>query len=140
MAGRTGKAFVVQMGDAASPEVFNTVGGARQNGISLSNPAVDASDKDSTWRGLQANAANLSGSVSGSGRAVVDNATFIAMRTAFLAGTIKNFRIVAADAPSTGYSGAFQITAFEETGADGDVQLYSFTLESSDAVSYGALA
>lgn len=47
MAGKSGKAVTLKVGDGASPEQFVLVGGARNHGIDLDQGFVDDSDKDS---------------------------------------------------------------------------------------------
>lgn len=47
MAGKSGKAVILKVGDGGSPESFVLVGGARNHSVDLNQGFVDDSDKDS---------------------------------------------------------------------------------------------
>lgn len=47
MAGKSGKVLLLKVGDGASPEVFHTVGGARDHSVDVNLGLIDDSDKDS---------------------------------------------------------------------------------------------
>ena len=68
MAAQKGSALLMKIGNAASPEVFTTIGGMRSTSIALNDEAVDVTNKDSgRARTLLAQGGVNSLTVSGSG-------------------------------------------------------------------------
>lgn len=134
MAADKGRDFVLKVGDGATSEAFNTVGGMRTTGIAFSGQAVNVSDKDSAgWQELLAAAGETKVTISAQG--VFKGTTYEGtMRTNFLAQSIDNYEIHFGDGHK--FAGAFQITAFEYTGENNGARMYSLTLESSGVISY----
>jgi len=56
MTAQKGKDILLKIGDAASPEVFASIGGLRTKGLSFNGEAVDITNSDSAsqWRELLA--------------------------------------------------------------------------------------
>ena len=46
MAAQQGKALLMKIGNAASPEVFTTIGGMRSNTLTMNDEMVDVTNKD----------------------------------------------------------------------------------------------
>lgn len=137
MAEQKGRDLVIKLGDGASPETFNTIGGATSGTITANNNTVDITSKDDAGvrnllEGLfgKAFTVSLSGFFS-------DDTHIGTLRTNMLAGTETNFQVVIPGSSSNGtYEGPFIITSLEETGeVEGAVQ-YSVTMESSGAVTF----
>lgn len=134
MAAQKGSSLLLKIGDAASPEVFTTVGGLRSTTITLNDEAVDVTNKDSSGvRTLLANAGVQSISVSGSG-VFTDAASENTIKTAFGAAAFKNYQIIV---PALGtWQGAFMISSLEYAGEYNGEVTYSISLESSGTITY----
>ena len=107
MAAEKGRAFLLKVGDGATAEQFNTIGGARSTKINFANEAVDVTDKLSNGdRELLESAGTKTRSISGSG-VFKDTAAETTMRGYAQDGSINNFQVVfeAGDY----YQGAFQV-------------------------------
>lgn len=138
MVAQLGRSLLLKRGDGASPEVFTTIGGARDTSITINEQEVDVTCKDDS--GIkQLLAGNILQSMSVSGTGVFkDGAEFNAFRDSAIAGTNLNYQIVIPGTSLAGgtYEGAFRITSFEESGAhDGESQ-YSFSMESAGTIAF----
>lgn len=130
-----GRDLLLKLTNDDSPETFTTVGGLTSVSVAGANGTVDiTSFDDDGVRKLLSGKYGLAYTVSASGVAP-DTAAFAAIRTAFNAGTPKNFQIdnPAATGGAT-YEASWIITAFEETGETDGYLTYSITLESADTV------
>jgi len=68
MAAQKGSALLMKIGNAASPEVFTTIGGMRSTSLTMNDEMVDVTNKDSTnARTILAQGGVNSISVAGSG-------------------------------------------------------------------------
>ena len=126
-----------------------TIGGLRSTSITLNDESVDITNKDSLGtRTLLAGAGVNSLSVSGSG-VFTDAASEVAVRTAFQAqqntsdgssaqtAAFESFQFIM---PNLGtYTGDFQITSLEYAGEYNGEVTYSFTFESSGAITFATV-
>lgn len=134
MTASAGRNFILQMGDAASPEVFTAVGAIKTNKIAFDNTAVDVTTMDSAGiRQLLAGAGVRSASITFDG-IFTDTTKQAALMTAVNAGTHHNFKLLDSTVNNVTISGKFQVTAFELAGAEGDAMTFSGTLESAGTV------
>jgi len=130
MTAQKGKDILLKIGDAASPEVFASIGGLRTKGLSFNGEAVDITNSDSAsqWRELLAAGGVKSLSVSGAG-VFKDDAQDAIIQTKFYAQTLDNWELTI---PGFGtYTGAFLITAYEYGGEHNNEVTFTLTLESS---------
>ena len=137
MAAQKGDSLLIKVGDAASPEVFTTVGGLRTKSITLNSETVDISDADSTskMRELLEAAGMISFAVSGTG-VFKDTASEETVRGFAFAQSIRNYQIVV---PGQGtWEGAFQITQIEFAGEYNGEVTWSISMESAGVVTYTA--
>lgn len=135
MAASKGRSFVLQIGDGATSESFNTIGGLIANTVTINNENVDMTNKDSAgWRELLEGAGTRSVSISGNG-IFKDDTYGKAARTACLAGTHKNYKIIDSDTGDY-FTGEFAPTTFEQSGDQNTPMNFSLTLESSGAVTF----
>lgn len=131
MAAGKGKDFLLQIETAS--DVFTTVGGLRSSGLSGSAEAIDITSIDSAQaKELLDGAGIVAYALSGSG-ILKDTAPIAALRTAFAAQTLTEFKLVEVGGTWRGF---FKITAFELTGEYNGAQQFSLSLESSGAVSF----
>lgn len=137
--GTTGRNLILKIGDGEVSETFTEIAVIRDLTVTESNDMVDTTTKDDD--GVRTLLGGLNGksvSVSGSG-VFTDSANVAALIADFRAGTLRNFQIDVAStafATNTGETleGAFQATQFEIVGNYNDAINFSFTLESSGAV------
>lgn len=137
MAAQKGRALLLKRGDGASPEVFTTIAGLTTKGIAGANGTLDVTtDDDDGEKRLLAGKYGLGYTISASGIAK-DDATFDAIRTAFIAGTVSNYQVVVPGSTANGtWLGSFAITAFEETGETDGALSFNITLESAGDVTF----
>jgi predicted secreted protein len=111
MPAQNGRTLRIMIGDGASPEVFSTIAGVQECGISGEIGEIDITDKDSNgYRTLLAGGIR-SLSLSASGVTLTN-----ALMQLFIAGEIFNARMVWEDSGDM-IEGAFQMGSFENTGA-----------------------
>lgn len=134
MTAQRGKDMLVKIGDSGSPEKFTTVAGLRTRTISLNAREVDATHSESNgWRELLGAAGVRQASVSGAG-VFLNDAAAEAIRAAFFAGEIRNFRLVI---PGMGeLSGPFLIANLDYAGEHDGEATFSLSLASAGAVSF----
>ena len=114
MAAQKGRALLMKLGNAGSPETFTTIGGMRSTSISINDETVDITNKDSgTARTLLANGGILSMSVSGSG-VFTDSASEATLQGDMNQATLTNYQFLIPDFGT--YTGAFQLTSLEYAG------------------------
>lgn len=132
MAVQKGASLLVKVGNAGSPETFTTVAGLRDTSIAINQETVDVTNKDSSRvRTLMAQGGVKSFTISGSG-VFTDSASEQTVLTAFDASTHKNFQFLVPDYNT--FTGAFQVTAIEYSGAYNDSVQYSMTFESAGTI------
>ena len=137
MAAQKGSAFVLKLGDRASPEVFTTVGAFRTNSMQINEDDVEVTHKESTnrFRELLRGAGVRSISASGSG-VFNDDAQYnlIVDHIMGSSGTYRNFQIVV---PGLGtFEGAFQISGVGFDGAYNAEVTKEVTLQSAGDISF----
>ena len=135
MAAQKGAALLLKINTTGTTYV--TVAGLRSTSITLNDEAVDVTNKDSGGnRTLLADAGVHSMSISGSG-VFTDATTEETMRAAMNATTFKNFQVLI---PNFGtYTGAFMVSSLEYSGEYNGEVTYSFSLESSGAITYATV-
>lgn len=130
MAAQAGRSLLVKIGNAASPEVFTTVGGMRSTTITLNDETVDITNKDSTnqARELLAQAGIKSASISGAG-VFTDSASETTLYGKWHIASFGNYQFLVPNLITL--TGAFQLTSLEYAGEyNGEVN-YSMSFESS---------
>ena len=148
MAAQQGRALLMKIGDAASPEAFNAIGGLRSTSITFNDEAVDITTKDSGGaRALLAGGGVNSITISGSG-VFTDNTQEIAVRTAFYAqmntsdgssaqtAAFKNFQFIVPDLGT--FTGSFMIASLEYAGEYNGEVTYSMSFESNGYITFAA--
>lgn len=137
MAAQKGSALLMKIGDGASPEVFTTIGGMRSTSISMNDEMVDITNKDSSRaRTLLAQGGVNSMTISGSG-VFTDSASETTLEGKFDNATIDNYQFLVPDFGT--YTGAFMLTTLEYSGEYNDSVQYSFTFESSGAITFATV-
>lgn len=138
MAAQAGRKMVLYIGDGATSEQFDKVGGQRVTRLTINNTSVDITDKDSdAWTELLANVAgrNVAMSIEGiyKGGDGWDRLVEIASGDT----TVANFRMIFED-DDTMWSGAWQVTSFEESGAHDNARMFTANFASSGAITFGS--
>jgi len=137
MAAQKGSALLMKIGNAGSPEVFTTIGGMRSTSMTLNDEMVDVTNKDSARaRTLLAQGGVNSMTVSGSG-VFTDSASETTLRAKFDVAALTNYQFLVPDFGT--YTGAFQLTSLEYAGEYNGEVTYSFTFESSGALTFATV-
>jgi len=137
MAAQKGSALLMKMGNAASPEVFTTIGGMRSTSISMNDEMVDVTNKDSARaRTLLAQGGVNSTTVSGSG-VFTDSASEATLKGKFDVSALTNYQFLVPDFGT--FTGKFQLTTLEYAGEFNGEVTYSFSFESSGAITFATV-
>ena len=137
MAAQKGSALLMKIGNAASPEVFTTIGGMRSTSISMNDEMVDITNKDSSRaRTILAQGGVNSMTVSGSG-VFTDSASEATLEGKFDSASLSNYQFLVPDFGT--YTGAFMLTTLEYAGEYNGEVTYSFTFESSGAITFATV-
>jgi len=137
MAAQKGSALLMKIGDGASPEAFTTIGGMRSTSMTLNDEMVDVTNKDSgRARTLLAQGGVNSMTVSGSG-VFTDTASETTLRAKFDVAALTNYQFLVPDFGT--YTGSFQLTSLEYAGEYNGEVTYSFTFESSGALTFATV-
>ncbi len=137
MAAQKGSALLMKIGDGASPEVFTTIGGMRSTTLSMNDEVVDVTNKDSSRaRTLLAQGGTNSMTVSGSG-VFTDSASETTLRGKFDVSALTNYQFLVPDFGT--FTGVFQLTSLEYAGEFNGEVTYSFTFESSGAITFATV-
>tara|TARA_Y100000114_G_C11762484_1_gene330668 strand:+ start:3373 stop:3786 length:414 start_codon:yes stop_codon:yes gene_type:complete len=137
MAAQKGSALLMKIGDGGSPEAFTTIGGMRSTSISLNDEMVDITNKDSSRaRTILAQGGVNSMTVSGSG-VFTDSASETTLRSKFDESGLTNFQFLIPDLGT--YTGNFRLTTLEYAGEYNAEVTYSFTFESSGAITFATV-
>ena len=141
MVAKSGRSLLIARGDGASPEVFTSLSGAREDGITLNGELIDITDKlDGGWRTyLEGDTASpfespyglQSVSISSSGVSVDDT-----LINDWINGIPREYQITVGDEGV--FEGRFMIASLEKSGAHNNEVTYSLTLESSGEVTFAA--
>jgi len=137
MAAQKGSALLMKIGNAASPEVFTTIGGMRSTSISMNDEIVDVTNKDSgRQRAILAQGGVVSMTVSGSG-VFTDTASETTLESKFDQSSLTNYQFLVPDFGT--YTGKFMLTTLEYAGEFNGEVTYSFTFESSGTITFATV-
>ena len=137
MAAQKGSALLMKIGNAASPEVFTTIGGMRSTSIAMNDEIVDVTNKDSgRQRAILAQGGVVSMTVSGSG-VFTDSASETTLEGKFDQASLTNYQFLVPDFGT--YTGKFMLTTLEYAGEFNGEVTYSFTFESSGTITFATV-
>lgn len=132
MSAERGSAFLLKVGNGATPLVYATVAGLRTTQLSVNGEMVQVTSKDSGgWRDLLSGAGVRSVSVSGAG-IFTGSAAELRIKGNALAGTIDDYRLSFESGETL--SGKFLVTRLDYAGDYNGERSYTLSLESSGAV------
>jgi TP901-1 family phage major tail protein len=132
MAVEKGSAFLLKVGNGASPVVYATVAGLRATQLSVNGEAVNVTSKDSGgWRQLLPGAGVRSVSVSASG-IFTGSAAETRLRNHALAGVIDDYELSFESGEKL--RGRFLVTRLDYSGDYNGERTYTLALESSGVV------
>jgi len=132
MPAEKGSAFLLKIGDGASPPVFSTVAGLRTTQLNVNGEAVQITSKDSGgWRELLSGAGVRSVSVSGAG-VFTGSAAEVRIRANALSGVTDDYRLTFESGEML--TGRFLVTRLDYAGDYNGERSYTVQLESSGAV------
>ena len=137
MAAQKGSALLMKIGNAGSPETFTTIGGMRSTSLAMNDEMVDITNKDSSRaRTLLAQGGTNSMTVSGSG-VFTDTASEATLKGKFDVSALTNYQFLVPDFGT--FTGSFQLTTLEYAGEFNGEVTYSFTFESSGAITFATV-
>ena len=137
MAAQKGSALLMKIGNAASPEVFTTIGGMRSTSLTMNDEMVDVTNKDSTnARTILAQGGVNSISVSGSG-VFTDSPSETTLKGKFNVSALTNYQFIVPDFGT--FTGKFMLTTLEYGGEYNGEVTYSFTFESSGTIAFATV-
>jgi TP901-1 family phage major tail protein len=132
MAVEKGSAFLLKVGDGATPPAFATVAGMRTTQLSINGEAVVVTHKGSGgWRELLSGAGVRSVSVSAAG-VFTGSAAETRVKNNALAGVIDDYRLSFESGEAL--TGRFLVTRLDYAGDFNGERSYTVSLESSGAV------
>ena len=132
MAAEKGSAFLLKIGNGASPPVFATVAGMRTTQFSVNGEAVNVTSKDSGgWRELLSGAGVRSVAVAASGIFTGSSAE-VRVKSNALAGAIDDYELSFESGERM--QGRFLVTRLDYSGDYNGERNYSLSLESSGPV------
>ena len=132
MSAEKGSAFLLKIGNGASPPVFTTVAGMRTTQMSVNGEAVNVTTKDSGgWRELLSGAGVRSVSVSASG-IFTGSAAELRLKANALGGTLDDYELSFESGERL--RGRFLVARLDYSGDHNGERNYALSLESSGAV------
>ncbi|URW75452.1 phage major tail protein, TP901-1 family [Sphingomonas donggukensis] len=132
MAAEKGSAFLLKVGDGASPPAFATVAGLRTTQLSINGEMVAITHKGSGgWRELLGGAGVRSVSVSGAG-VFTGSAAEARLKASALSGALDDYRLSFEGGETM--TGRFLVTRLDYAGDFNGERSYTLSLESSGAV------
>ncbi len=132
MAAEKGSAFLLKVGNGASPPVYATVAGLRTTQLSVNGEAVNVTSKDSGgWRELLSGAGARSVSVAGSGIFTGSTAEG-RLKSNALAGLLDDYELSFESGERM--RGRFLLTRLDYSGDYNGERAYTLALESSGQV------
>ena len=132
MTAQKGSAFLLKVGDGASPPAYRTVAGLRTTQMSINGDTVVVTHKESGgWRELLSGAGVRSVSVSASG-IFLGSAAEASIRANALAGLVDAYELSFEDGEKL--RGKFLVQRLDYAGDFNGERNYSVVLESSGAV------
>lgn len=133
MSAEKGSAFLLKVGDGATPPAYATVAGLRTTQLSVNGEAVNVTTKDSSgWRELLSGAGTRSVSVAGSG-IFTGSAAEARLKTNALAGLLDDYELSFESGERM--RGRFLVTRLDYSGDYNGERTYTLALESSGEVS-----
>ena len=130
-----GSAFLLKVGDGATPPAFATVAGLRTTQLSVNGEAVVVTNKDSGgWRQLLSGAGVRSVSVTGAG-VFTGSAAEARIKASALSGAIDDYRLSFEGGDHM--TGRFLVARLDYAGDFNGERSYTLSLESSGAVVVG---
>lgn len=140
MAKQLGRALLVKIGDAATPEVFSNLCGLNSKSLTINNSSIDVTTPDCTTPEGALFTATLAGlkniSVSGDGFFEDSTAEARMNTVAMAADNSVNMEIFVPDFGT--YAGGFRISSLEFGGETEGGVTYSISLESNGTVTFTA--
>lgn len=132
MSAEKGSAFLLKVGDGASPPVYATVAGMRTTQMSVNGEAVNVTSKESGgWRERLSGAGIRSVSVAASG-IFTGSAAEARLKSNALAGLLDDYELSFESGERM--RGRFLVTRLDYAGDYNGERNYSLALESSGAV------
>ncbi|MGB7407201.1 MAG: phage major tail protein, TP901-1 family [Pontixanthobacter sp.] len=132
MTAQKGSAFLLKIGDGASPPSYDTVAGLRTTQMSINGDAVVVTHKQSGgWRDLLSGAGTRSVSVSAAG-IFLGSVAEAAIRAHALSGTVDDYELSFEDGAKL--HGRFLVQRLDYAGDFNGERNYTLQLESSGAV------
>lgn len=132
MTAQKGSAFLLKVGDGATPPAYRTVAGLRTTQLSINGDTVVVTHKESGgWRELLSGAGVRSVSVSASG-IFLGSAAEASLRANALAGLVDAYELSFEDGEKL--RGKFLVQRLDYAGDFNGERNYSVVLESSGAV------
>ena len=132
MSAERGSAFLLKVGNGATPVVWQTVAGLRTTQLSINGELVTITSKDSGgWRELLSGAGVRSVSVSGAG-IFTGSAAEVRVKGNALSGVIDDYRLSFESGETL--SGRFLVTKLDYAGDYNGERSYTLSLESSGPV------
>ena len=127
-----GSAFLLKVGDVATPPVFATVAGLRTTQLSVNGEMVAITSKDSGgWRELLSGAGVRSVSVSGAG-VFTGSAAETRIKGNALSGVLDDYQLSFESGETM--TGRFLVTRLDYAGDYNGERSYTLSLESSGVV------
>lgn len=133
-----GAQVVLQQGDGATPtEVFAAVAGSRNVRLAFGSNEVDTTTADDVnvsgvyWRTYRSGIADVS---VGGDFVIKDAAEFNQLIADFLAGTVRNYRVVLTGKGTL--AGPMRVTQMDISGEFSDVATFSVTVRAASALTY----
>lgn len=137
MTAQQGKALLLKL-DPTGAGTFTTVAGLRSRKITLTSPAVDATNADSPgrWQELLGAVGIRKCAVSGAG-VFLASGSDTTIQTIFFNNTTMNWQIIV---PGTGIiTGPFQISSLDYSGDHNNELTFDIALESAGAITFTAM-
>lgn len=132
MASEKGSAFLLKVGDGATPAVYTTIAGLRTTQLSINADTVVVTNKGSGgWRELLSGAGVRSVSLSGAG-VFSGSAAEARVKASALAGTLDGYQVSFESGERL--TGSFLITRLDYAGDFNGERTYTLALESSGVV------
>lgn len=132
MTAEKGSAFLLKIGDGATPPVYATVAGLRTTQMSVNGEIVNITSKDSGgWRELLSGAGTRSVSISGNGIFTGSDAE-VRIRDNALSGSLDDYELSFESGERM--CGRFLVTRLDYSGDYNGERSYTLSLESSGPV------
>jgi TP901-1 family phage major tail protein len=132
MGAEKGSAFLLKVGDGASPPAFSTVAGMRTTQLSINGEPVNVTNKDSGgWRELLSGAGVRSVSVAGSG-IFTGSAAENRIKSSALSGLVDDYELSFESGERM--QGRFLVSRLDYSGDYNGERTYALNLESAGPV------